>query len=479
MKTSIKTNFFYNNLLSTTKILFPLISFPYVSRIIGPEGIGICSFINNFTTYFILVAALGIPLYGVREIAKCRENQDDLNATFSELFIIQFITTILIFIIFIPLVQQPLMLKDEKLLKIFALLLLGTNFISIDWLFKGLEQYKFIGIRTLILRFISVLLMFIFITTAEHYWRYFGIMVIFQFMIGIANIIIANKFISITFRNLKIKKHLRPILIFFSSQLAINIYVNLDIVMLGFLSNSKETGYYTASMKLTRIVLTFVTSLGVVLIPRISNYISNNQTKEVSAVLQKSFHFISLLSIPTIIGIILVGTPLMTLFTGEQFSTSPILMITLSPLILIIALSNLFGMQILIPIGKEKFYLIAVVSGAILNLSLNFIFIPHFHSMGAVIASIAAESIVLCFSFYFAKKYFPFTFSPFIFLRHLLLSTLFIPLYFICSNLISNSIAFLIFMIFGCGIIYTLGLHLTKDKLFQEEILPGLNKRFR
>ena len=363
---NIQKNFFINGIKIFFNLLFPIITFPYISRILGPIGIGKITFVTSVINYFLLFTNLGIPLYGIREVARTRENKLNLSKSFSEILFLNLITTIFGMIIFVILLKLNLLGNDIKLFQIISLNIIFT-FIGVEWYFQGTENYTYITKRSILFKIISIILMFIFVKRKEDIVIYAGILVLALVGSNILNFFKAKKEVLISFKNLNIKKHLKPILTIFSMNIAISIYTNLDSVMLGYRSSEYALGIYSASSKIIHLVLGIVTSLGAVLLPRISNYIVNKKEEELKEILENTLTFLLAVSIPCIIGINFTAVEIIKIFSGNEFMTAVKTMRILSLIIFFIAFSNFLGIQILYPRGEEKKVLYSVIVGAVIN----------------------------------------------------------------------------------------------------------------
>lgn len=479
MKTSIKANFIYNNLLTLSTLLFPLISFPYVSRILGPNGIGIYNYAFSVTNYFLLFASLGLPIYGIREIAKARASKGSLSKTFSELLSINICTTLVLSLLGLFILNHIDVFEETPSLKYLSVLFILSNIGNIDWLFKGMEDYGYITIRTIALRLITITLLFIFVKEPADYVAYYMLTVLSNVAISCFNIYTACRSTRPVFRNLSIRKHIKPLLLLFSTQLAMSIYVNLDTVMLGSLSTTTEVGFYTAAIKIVKVCLMIVTSLGVVMIPRLSLYFKEGKEIEAQELLGKSLLFIFLIGAPIFIGLLVINEPLIILFAGEDFSYASTLVRYLAPIILLIGLSNLFGLQVLVPLGKEKLLLISVLLGAVANFILNLSLIPTYHSQGAAIGTFFAELIVAASTIYFAYRWFPIIIPLRPIILYVSLSLVFIPIsYTIGSFLYQSPILHIVVTVFVCAVFYLSGLLMARDSFVLENInfIKKINK---
>lgn len=466
---SIQKNFIINGIKIFFNLLFPIITFPYISRILGPIGIGKITFATSVINYFLLFTNLGIPLYGIREIARTRENKLNLSKSFSEILFLNFLTTIFGMIIFIIFLKSNLFGNDIKLFQIMSLNIIFA-FIGVEWYFQGIEDYGYITKRSILFKIISMIFMFLFVKNKDDIVIYAGILVLALVGSNILNFFKAEKKVLISFKNLNIKKHLKPILTIFSMNIATSIYTNLDSVMLGYRSSDYALGIYSASSKIIHLVLGIVTSLGAVLLPRISNYIVNKKEEKLKEILENTLTFLLAISIPCIIGINFTTVEIIKIFSGNEFMTAVKTMRILSSIIFFIAFSNFLGIQILYPRGEEKKVLYSVIVGAVINFSLNWVLIPKYAENGAAVATGIAEGFVLLTQVFLGYKYLNFrifTFENFKFI----LASIFMGLGLtLASNyFINTSTIFKLSLKIIVGVlIYTFSLIILKEKFIME-----------
>ena len=407
MKNSLKKNFSLNLIKILINLFFPLITFPYISRILLPEGIGRVTYVQSINNYFLLLINLGIPLYGIREIAKVRNNKLEKSKVFSEIFFLNIITTILGVIVYLYFYNSNIIKNDKEIFLIFSIVLL-FNFLSVDWFFQGIEDYQYITIRTVVIKILSALLLFIFGKKSSDIYIYSVIVVFSLIGSNFFNIVRALKLVDLKLKRLNIKRHLKGILIIFSMSLAISIYTNLDGVMLGSYGSKYSLGLYSAASKIISLVMGIVTSLGAVLLPRISNYIEEKKEEEIKKILEKTFSFLLFLIIPSIIGIYFTVNEIILLFAGKEYLEATTTLKILSLIILFIGFSNFIGMQILYPRGEEKKVFYSVLAGAIINFSLNLYLIPRYYQNGAAFATCVAEFTVVVIQIFLGYKYLKF-----------------------------------------------------------------------
>ena len=393
---SVKYNFIMNSILKMSAFIFPLITFPYVSRVLGAEGNGQVSFASAFVSYFAMVATLGIPTYGIRACAQCRDNKEQLSRTVHELLIISMIMTIVSYVVMVLMILTvPKLAGRETIILISSISILLTS-VGMEWFYQAIEQYGYITYRNLAFKVVSVVFMFLFVHDRGDYILYAGINVLGTVGSNLMNLIRARKYIY--FKPMKayhLSKHMKPIMVFFLFSVTVQIYTSMDTVMLGFMSSDVQVGYYTAATKMKSILVSLVTALGTVLLPRASYYIENEMEEKFSQIIRKSFQFVIAMALPiTLFFMAEAKDTIMFLAGGEYINAVPAMMV-ITPTIFFIGLSNITGMQVLVPLGLEKHTVISTLVGALVDLVLNTIFIPKFGAAGASFGTLIAEGAVL------------------------------------------------------------------------------------
>lgn len=397
---SLKVNFIMNSVLTMSSFIFPLITFPYISRILLPEGTGKISFISSVISYFLLFSQLGIPSYGMRCCAKVRDDKEKLSRTVHELLFINLLMCVLCYgVLFILILITDKLYAEKTLFVIFSSTIILTA-IGIEWLYKGLEKYTYITVRSLIFKIIALIAMFFLVHSKDDYIIYGSISIFASSASNIFNFFNARKYI--TFRYLggyNIEKHFKPVAIFFAMSCATTIYTNLDTVMLGFMTSNTDVGYYNAAVKIKSILVSVVTSLGAVLLPRSSYYAEHNRIDELQSLSKKALNFVILIALPLTIYFILFAESGIYFLSGTEFEGSILPMQIIMPTLLFIGITNILGLQILIPTGREKIVLYSEIAGAIADLVLNIILIPKYAAAGAAFGTLIAEFVVLLVQF--------------------------------------------------------------------------------
>jgi len=388
-------------------ILFPLITFPYTSRVLGPIGVGKLNFATSFVSNFILLASIGIPLYGIREVAKVRHNTEALIKLTRELIILHGIATLFTYLSFLSVLEIVSKLNAETALFLIVSFSIPLSVLTLDWLFQGLERYTFITIRSILFSILSIASLFIFVKNEQDYYIAALIMIITSLGSSTINMWCSRSIVfSRTAGSLDLKRHIKPLTMVFGFSFITNIYINLDTVVLGLLSSIQSVGYYSTAMKLTKTMLALVVSFGGVLLPRLTWYIANDDRKEFDRLLKYSMAVVLLLCIPITTAIMFLSKEIVFVFAGSQYIHSVNCLVITSPIILFIGLTNIFGIQILYPLQREKKVLLSVGLGAIVSLSLNIILIPYFAQEGAAWSTLIAEISVLIIQIIFVKSYY-------------------------------------------------------------------------
>ena len=402
---SISHNAIMNGILSLSTIVFPLITFPYVCRTIGVEVNGRLAFSNSVITYFSMFATLGLTTYGIKACARVRDEKKKLSSTVKELLYINLFTTL---ITIVALIVSILTIDEFNRNAVF-LLIYSINMIlsvaGLNWFFTALEQYDYITIRSIIFKLISLVLMFIFVHSPKDSYIYACITVFANAGSNICNILYSRKFIDYRTKVENIKRHIKPTLTFFATTLASNIYSNLDTIMLGFIKGDHEVGIYFAATKIKVVLITLVVSVGNVLMPRMSYYVAKKDKESFNKTLKKSYAYLISLALPVAVFFMIMAKSSVLLLSGEDYAAAAIPMVVLMPILVTTCISNITGLQILIPLGKEKKYMIAVMIGALVDLILNFILMKPFGAVGAAIATLIAECLQLAIQFIYTKKY--------------------------------------------------------------------------
>lgn len=404
---NLKKNIFFNILKSLMGILFPLISFPYASRILLPDGIGKINFVNSIVDYFLIIALLGINTYAAREGARLRQDKQKLSDFAKEMFFINFISTVIsLSSLFVAISFIDAFFTYKILIIVTSIKILFT-LLGFDWLYISEEDFSYITIRSFIFQLLSIILLFTLVKDKDDYIIYAFIGVFSSVGSNICNFFNLRKYISLTQGKIhSIKKHLKPIFIFFGSSCAAKIQTMLDTVMLGIISGDISVGYYSAATKLMKIINTLINTIAATLLPRTSFYIEKNDTKNYSQILEKTINLTIFLALPSCTGLIILTPQFLELFSGKNYLPATSTMRIITPCILFGSLGSLIDSIIFIPLRKEKYTFYFQIYNCILNIILNLFFIRKFGAFGAALATLIVEFLNMFLKLVFSRDIF-------------------------------------------------------------------------
>ena len=401
-KKSIKKNYIYNLVYQIFLLLTPFITTPYISRVIGADGIGTVSYAESVVSYFVLFATLGITTYGQREISYVQDSIEKRSELFWNTKILEILSSTIVLITYLIFVGFQ---NNNDIFLILSFNIVAV-FVDITWLLQGLEEFGKIVVRNLILRIFSIIFIFMFVKTSNDVFLYAFGLAFFPFIGNLSLWLYLPKYIKrISIKRIRPFRNIRTILSLFVPTIAVQVYTVLDKTMIGVITNNSfENGYYEQASKICKMVLTLVTALGTVMIPRIGYYFNNNRQDEVKNLMYRSYRFVLFLGIPLTCGLIGISSTFVPWFFGNGFDKVSILIPILSLLIIAIGVSSVTGMQYLIPTKRQNILSISVLLGALINFSLNMVLIRIYASVGAAIASIVAEMLVTISQLYFVRK---------------------------------------------------------------------------
>ena len=392
-------NSVYNVLYRLINILFPLITSMYCGRILMPEGVGLVTYAQTIVMYFVTFAALGLPNYGTKKIGTVQKDALSRSRVFSELFIINLISSLALSVLFIFSVYVTGWLGHIPLIGIMGTLLY-TNGFAIDWFYQGIENYRFISTRNVAVKIVSLICVFLFVRTSEDVGNYAWIVCFSTIGSNLLNVLWLRKYTRVTLKNLHITRHFRPLLVLLASACATEIYTMLDTTMIGHFRTAEDVGYYSNAVKTVRIAYTFVTAICAVYLPRMSFYREEKNREKFETMASSSLRISLLLSVPCFLGVFLLSDHLMPLLFGEAFVPAAKALKVLAVLIVVFSISYSAGHCVLIALDMEDKTLMAAVTGAVVNFCINYILIPRTGFTGAAVASVISEilvMLVLCF----------------------------------------------------------------------------------
>lgn len=399
---SLKKNILYNSIYQFLILFLPFITAPYLSRVIGADGVGTYSYSYSVAQYFVYIAMLGLTNYGNRSIAAVRENREKKSAVFFEIYFMQISTaalSILLYGIYI------FFSNDKSASLIMGLYVLSSLF-DINWLFFGTENFKITVTRNTVIKVLSVVAVFIFVKSAADTYIYILIMALSTLISQLALWPFVKNEVDIRLPKWKaIKKHYKPNLMLFVPVIAVSIYKVMDKIMLGIMSSTTSVGYYEYAEKIYNIPLLLVTAVGTVMLPRMTYYYSNNKSIEAQKYLSLSMEYVLAFSNAAMFGLIAIANDFVILYYGDNFRQSATIICYLSLTIVFLAAGNVLRTQFLIPKRLDKIYIRSAVYGAIVNFIVNFSLIPHLDTVGAAIGTIIAEATVFFYQVISIRKF--------------------------------------------------------------------------
>ena len=392
-------NYLYNLSYQILTIILPIITVPYVTRIFTSEALGNYVFYNSIVSYFSLFAMLGIGVYGTKQIAAA----SDVSSTFWNIYAIQLISSILALSVYvIVLFSIPQM---GGIIPLIVGITLFAKMIDISWLFSGKEDFKKITIRNTVVRLIGVISIFTFVKSSDDLYLYVFLIVIFDFLGQFVMWVPAKKFIKRPSFNTKImKKNLHPIALLFLPQVAISLYVVLDRTLLGLLGSYSDVGIYEQGQKLISILLKVVSSLGVVMLPRVANLLSERRDKEAQNMVKFSFILYNIIIFPMIFGLIAVNEVFVKLFLGKNFQDVKYVLYVIVFNIMFVGWTNILGYQVLVVRNKNKEFMLSTTIPAFVSVAVNIAVIPFFGYIGASITSVVVEILVFAIQWYYSRN---------------------------------------------------------------------------
>jgi O-antigen/teichoic acid export membrane protein len=402
-------NVFYNVLLAVSQVLFPMLTFPYLARVLGPSHVGLLNFAESFARYFVLVAAVGIPIYGVREVAKLQNNKQALSKLFVEIFLINLITTILLAIVYAVIITSVSKLSSEGVLFYWSLLFFFLQVFFLEWFFTGLNQFKFVAMRFFFIRLIFIIGVFTFIKSSADYLVYMRLQVLLNLILGAVNIYYVTKLIDlkqVVLSKINLQQHLKPLLLLFLTIFFISIYLQLDTVILGFLSDTESVGYYSSALKLNKILIAVFAAISAAMFPKMMNLLQENNVADFDKMIKDCFYVILSLSVPTAILVLLCAPEIVQILFGSNFERAILPLQITAPIIVIVSLSTIFGFQILSALSKDGSILKSAIFGTIVSIILSVFLVQQFKEVGEAVTILITE-LVVCASFiYYSRKHF-------------------------------------------------------------------------
>ena len=474
----LKNKFLYQAALAISQLLFPLITYPWLTRTLGPEGLGKTGYIEFTAGLIFTLFSIGISYYGVREIAKQRNNKEKRSQLTGELLSIHLISIFIGIIIFCAIVLSNKNFNSEKELIVLGAAYILTQVFSMEWYMQGMEEFKFIAIRNTVIRLAGLAAILLFVRTRDDYIFYFGIITVTQLLVSVITIakLLAENKIRLFMGPLQ--THLKPLFWFFLTSSFISIYVYFDTVILGFLTDDKTVGYYTVAIKIVKLPLLLLLTFNTILFPRISFLNTENRTEEIKRLYQISIEFIFSLTIPVCIAIYCLAPEIIQLIAGTGFTPSIAVIQILAALPFIICITNFLVLQLLIPMHREKNIVAAVLLGSITSMVLLLLLIPRMKEQGAAWATLATEFLVMSVCIFFSRGSIKNAISVKTFLSSFLFSLLIIPITWLARDIFSSVLFVIIIVFITAGLIYFLLQYFVAGNMIIKECIAFIKKPF-
>lgn len=392
---SLKKNFAYSSILTVSTYLFPLIVYPYVSRTLGLSNIGIVNFVDNLVTFFVFFSMMGISTVGIREIASVRSDRQKLSSTFMSLLSLTTITTLIaIAALWIAMYTVPTLAPYRDLLYV-GLIKLVFNLFLIEWFFMGMENFKYITNRSILVKCLYVVSVFIFIKETSDYKTYYILSVFTVIVNAVINVIYSRKFVDYKLPSINLKPYYKSFFIIGVYILLTNVYTYLNPVWLGFVTNTDEVGYFTTATKLHHLIMAVMLSFSNILYPRVSNLLSEGKDDEFWSKIGIAFEAVFLFSFPTIIFLLVAGPELLHVLVGDGFEGSYLPLRIISPLVLIIGIAQILIIQILLTKHQDNIVLRNSVIGAIVAIILNILITASMGAPGTALIWVTTETVIM------------------------------------------------------------------------------------
>ena len=475
---SLSKNTIFYLIYNVVNALFPFITGLYVTHVLLPGTIGNVEFARNLVQYFVIIAFLGIPTYGLREISKYRNNKESLNKIYSELMVINFISTLFFLITYLTLIICIGRFNNDLCLYAVVGISLALNFLNNSWLFEGLEEFKYISIRNIVFKALSFLLLILFVKSDQDYLMYGLITVVGTYGNYILNIIYCRKFVTFSLKELNLKRHMKSISYLVVVNLAIEIYTLVDVTMLGILNNNDTVAYYSYGVKINKILLQIVNTFTMVLVPRIAFFYKEKNINGFNKLIRKTLITIILITLPVIIGINYTAPFIITKLYGLNYIRSANVLKLISLVLIISPIGYLLGSRVLLSTNNENKMIIPVSLGALINIILNYFFIRLFNEMGAALASVLSELIVMFIYILLGKKYIKLdTFGRNLFK---IVGASFIMLLFLMTiqTKFIDDMYVIIVKIIGAIIVYFTSLYVLKEEIVMD-VLKKIKKKVK
>ena len=394
MSQSIKKNFAYKSALTLSNYLISFVTFPYVSRVLGVERLGLVNFVDNTVSYFLLFATMGIALLGVREIAAVRDDEIKRSKVFCYLLGMNLRFTLFTLLVYFACISfVPKLNQYEDLFYIGGAKIISTAFL-VEWFFTGMENFRYITLRALTIKTLYVISVFVFVQNADDYRLYFILTVSVVVVNALINMVYIRRFIFLRLRDFLGVHYLKPYFTLGIYAIMTSMYQTFNVMYLGLVSNNTEVGYYTTAFKLYVVVLGLFSAFTNVMLPRMSALLANGEKEKFQQLINKSFTIVLRFSIPVIFCSIILAPQIIYILSGHGYEGAISPMRIIMPAVLLVGIAQVLAVQILMPMKKDRVLLYASIIGAIVSLMINIWVVPSLQSVGSALVMISAEFVV-------------------------------------------------------------------------------------
>lgn len=467
---SIKKNFIYNISITLAQYVAGLIVFPHVSRCLGVELMGKTSFATNVVAYFSLFALLGASVVGAREVAICRDDFKKRSAVYSSVMsVILVLSMISLVAMTVSVFIIPKFYDSRLLLLIGSFSLIFTS-LQIEWLYQGIQKFEYIAKRSILVKAIYCISIFLFVRDQNDYLIYYSLTVFSVVLNGIINLLYSRRYVKFSFRDVQLKKFLKPICMFGVNKILISMYTTVNVLYLGIVCNDVEVGYYSTANKLFAILLGVISAFTTVILPKMSSMAAEKSMDDFNALVSKSFSLILSVSIPICIGGIVLAQDIIRLLAGSGYEGAIIPMQIIMPVIVLTGAAQVCIMQVLIPLKKDKVVLYASAIGAVSAMLLNFLFVGKLGATGSALVLLLSELFSGVFAFRYAVKQNVLVIPWSFIIKRIISSIPYVIICYVFGHMLAlNAIMALLLSILLCALYYFIeSLYILKLPLFRK-----------
>lgn len=467
----IKRNMFYSGMLTAAGYLFPLLTYPYVSRVLGVGNIGICGFVDNIVNYFILLSMMGMSILGIREIASCGKDREKRDSVFSSMMLLNATFTLLAVVLLISAMYLVGSLYHYRQLLWLGVFKLFFNMFLMEWLFKGLEEFRYITLRTVSVRCLYVVAVFVFVRDSDDYAVYYLLGVLMVAANAIVNGFYSRHSVSFSLKNMRLKGIVAPFLVFGVYLLANSMYTTFNVVYLGFACGDTEVGYYTTSTRIFAIMFAMFSAFTGVMLPRMSALAAADRREEFNRLVDKSVYVLMAFSFPMASFMLAMSPQIVDLISGPGYEGAVMPMRIIAPLMIVIGFEEILVVQILMPMHKDRTVLFNSFAGAALGVFLNLMLTDRFLSVGSALVWVSSELLIFVLSLIQVRRIMNFKFPTADVLRYVLVSVLLVGILYVVGEYIPAPS----WIVLSVGGVTTVGYSILCMRIILKGKLPCLN----